>query len=95
MRISNLYAFWLYWIKVRVKSNAVEGDNYWSEESIISFRTKPDRPKRAPATPLGSFYIDSTETKLQLYWEHMPKHEENGPGFHYIIDEVNEVGESM
>ncbi|XP_065363513.1 cytokine receptor-like [Calliphora vicina] len=93
--ISNLYAFWLYWIKVKVKSNMVDNDEFWSKEKIISFHTKSERPKRAPETPLGSFYIDNTETQLRLYWEQMPKYEYNGPGFHYVINEINEHGVAM
>ncbi|XP_037805677.1 cytokine receptor-like [Lucilia sericata] len=93
--ISNLYAFWLYWIKVRVKSNAVNNDDFWSKENIISFRTKSERPHRAPEAPLGSFYIDSSDTELRLYWEQMPEHEHNGPGFHYIVNETNGNGDVM
>ncbi|KAM7346854.1 cytokine receptor-like isoform 1-T2 [Cochliomyia hominivorax] len=91
--INHLYAFWLYWIKVRVKSKAVDNDNFWSDESIIQFRTKSKQPNRAPEIPLGSFYIDSSETQLQLYWEKMPEYEYNGPGFHYIVNEISDHGD--
>lgn len=90
--ISDLYAYWTYWVKVKVKSKAVDDDNFWSDECIESYKTKPQEPKRAPQAPLGSFYIDSSETHLQLYWEEMPNFEHSGPGFHYIVNEKNEKG---
>lgn len=93
--IRNLYAFWTYSIKVRVKSSEVDNDQFWSEGKITTFRTKAERPKRAPKTPVGSFYIDSTETQLRLYWEAMPDYEYNGPSFQYIINELNEYDDIM
>lgn len=93
--ISDLYAFWSYEIKVRVKSSEVEGDKFWSVGKTVSFSTKAERPKRPPETPVGSFYIDSTETQLRLYWEQMPEYEFDGPAFQYIINEVNGNGVVM
>lgn len=89
--IKNLYAFWYYWIKVRVKSNSVDkdSDEFWSNASMIGFKTFGKRPQRAPETPLGSFYIDSSETQVRLYWEQLPEREHNGPDFHYVVNEIN------
>ena len=91
--VRDLYAFWSYEIKVRVKSSEVEDDKFWSEGKSVLFNTKAERPKRPPETPVGSFYIDSTETQLRLYWEQMPEYEYNGPAFQYIINEVNGYGD--
>lgn len=95
--IKNLYAYWNYWIKVSAKSNAVDENNhdFWSEASEKHFRTTAKQPKRAPETPLGSFYIDSMETQLRLYWEKLPDNEHNGPGFHYIVNELDRDGVVM
>uniref|UniRef100_A0A1A9WHQ8 Cytokine receptor n=1 Tax=Glossina brevipalpis TaxID=37001 RepID=A0A1A9WHQ8_9MUSC len=90
--IKNLKAYWPYAIKIQAKSMAVDDDDdtMWSEATEKYFNTSQRKPDRAPKLPLGSFYIYNTETQLRLYWEQLEESEQNGPEFHYIINEINE-----
>lgn len=92
--INNLYSDWQYSVKVRLRSKAADrnNENLWSEASTISIRTDGRPPRRAPQTSLGSFYIESTETQLWLYWGNLPETDHCGPGFHYIVNELSSTG---
>ncbi|XP_061395883.1 cytokine receptor-like [Musca vetustissima] len=92
--VNNLYSYWRYNVEIRVKSMLVDtqDDRFWSETSTEHFNTKQKRPVKAPDTPCGSFYIDSTETQLRLYWGNLPEHDHCGPGFHYVVDEIDANG---
>ncbi|KAM7350750.1 cytokine receptor-like isoform 2-T4 [Cochliomyia hominivorax] len=88
------FAYFLYDISVRlrVKKSARNDDSYWSEPYIQRFQTKACPPATAPITDEGSFYIDSSETKVRLYWHQLPHFKENGPDFKYVIKEVKRDG---
>ncbi|XP_058983188.1 cytokine receptor [Musca domestica] len=92
--VNNLYSYWTYHVEIRVKSKIVDAQNdrFWSKTSTRTFSTKTKRPDKAPDTPCGSFYIDSTETQLRLYWGHLPEFEHCGPGFHYLVNEIDSDG---
>lgn len=91
LRLNNLpYAYWRYklLIRVRVKSsNAI-----WSEQFIYTFRTGARRPQRPPTVQPGSFYIDSTETRITIYWEELLPIEYNGDNFTYLITPIDSQG---
>lgn len=94
--IPNLpYAYYTYEIslRLRVKKSARNDDSYWSEKCVRRFKTAACPPATAPLTGTGSFYIDSSETKVRLYWRQLPDYWENGPDFKYIIKEIKRDGE--
>lgn len=95
--LKDLYAFWPYMIKVKIMSKSVNenDESLWSEPSTKSFQTIGRRPYKAPDVPWGSFYIDSTETELRLYWGRLDERDHCGPGFHYIVDEIDNNGVVM
>lgn len=67
-------------------------DSYWSEPYIQKFQTLACPPDTAPITDVGSFYIDSSETKVRLYWRQLPNYKENGPDFKYVVIQVKRDG---
>lgn len=85
------FAYFWYEISVRLRvkrSTRNHDDEYWSEPSIQSFQTLACPPETSPLTDAGSFYIDSSETKVRLYWKQLPDFKENGPQFEYIIKQI-------
>ncbi|XP_037930826.1 cytokine receptor [Teleopsis dalmanni] len=82
------FAFYKYDLKIRVKvKTALLKEKMWSEPFLLSFNTSARLPDRPPRTSNGSFYIDSTETYVRLYWELLGPTEYNGDNFTYIISE--------
>ncbi|XP_037828715.1 cytokine receptor-like isoform X2 [Lucilia sericata] len=91
------YAYFWYElsVRIRVKKSARNDDSYWSEPYVQKFQTLPCPPDTAPITDVGSFYIDSSETKVRLYWHQLPYYKYNGPDFKYVIKEVKRDGVSV
>lgn len=94
LRLNNLpYPFWRYelMLRVRVKHpNAV-----WSEQLIYPFHTAAHRPFRPPQVQPGSFYVDSSETRVTIYWEELQLCEYNSDNFTYAIKSVRMNGTLM
>ncbi|KAM7346462.1 cytokine receptor domeless [Cochliomyia hominivorax] len=91
LRLNNLpFAHWRYklMIRVRVKSSMA----IWSEQFVYTFRTAARRPQRPPRVQPGSFYVDSSETRITVYWEELLPQEYNGDNFTYIITAVHPDG---
>lgn len=89
--VKNLpYAYFSYdlSVRLRVKKLGRIDDSYWSEPYIQRFKTLACPPDTAPLTDVGSFYIDSSETKVRLYWHQLPFYKENGPNFQYVVKRV-------
>lgn len=79
-------------VRLRVKKSARNDDSYWSEPYKQKFQTLACAPDTAPLTDVGSFYVDSSETKVRLYWRQLPHYKQNGPDFKYIIKQVKRDG---
>ncbi|XP_075155385.1 cytokine receptor domeless [Haematobia irritans] len=91
LRLSNLpYAYWHYQLKVRVRVKHPKAK--WSEQFLYDFRTSPRKPERPPRMDPGSFYINSAETNVTVYWEELEPYEYNGENFKYIIRSVRRDG---
>ncbi|KAI9588952.1 hypothetical protein GQX74_007121, partial [Glossina fuscipes] len=84
------YAYYWYQIcvRIRVKRMARNDESTWSEPSEQEFQTTACPPELPPKTDIGSFYIDSSETRVRLYWQQLPEYKENGPDFQYVIKQV-------
>ncbi|XP_013097747.2 cytokine receptor isoform X1 [Stomoxys calcitrans] len=82
------YAYFWYELSLRVRVTSPNDDSYWSEPHIEEFQTKACPPNAAPLTDVGSFYINSTETVLRLYWHQIPDYRVNGPDFKYTIKQI-------
>lgn len=80
-------------VRLRVHKSGRNDDDYWSEPYVQEFQTLACPPKNPPMTDNGSFYIDSSETTVRLYWKQLEHYEENGPDFEYVIKEVRRDGE--
>ncbi|XP_065364504.1 cytokine receptor [Calliphora vicina] len=91
LRLHNLpYAYWHYKLMIRVR---VRNPNAtWSEQFVYTFRTAARRPERPPRVQPGSFYIDSSETLITVYWEELMPHEYNGDNFTYAITSLQPNG---
>ncbi|XP_037808231.1 cytokine receptor [Lucilia sericata] len=91
LRLNNLpYAYWHYKLMIRVRvrhPNAI-----WSEQFVYKFRTAARRPQRPPRVQPGSFYIDSTETRITVYWEELLPQDYNGSNFTYVITAIQPDG---
>uniref|UniRef100_A0A1I8MKL2 Fibronectin type-III domain-containing protein n=1 Tax=Musca domestica TaxID=7370 RepID=A0A1I8MKL2_MUSDO len=91
LRLTNLpYAYWRYDLKLRVRVKHPKAQ--WSEQLILPFRTAAKRPQRPPRMDAGSFYINSAETMVTVYWEELPAFEYNGDNFSYVIRSVRRDG---
>lgn len=91
LRLNNLpYAYWNYKLKIRVRVKHPAA--VWSEPFEYKFRTDARLPQRPPRIEPGSFYIDSTETRMTVYWEELLPHEYNGDNFTYVIYSVTPDG---
>uniref|UniRef100_A0A1B0A054 Fibronectin type-III domain-containing protein n=1 Tax=Glossina pallidipes TaxID=7398 RepID=A0A1B0A054_GLOPL len=91
LQITNLpYAYWHYQLKIRVRVKAP--DAIWSEQFIFPFRTLARKPDRPPLIKPGSFYVDSQETRVTIYWEELSPYEYNGDNFTYTVTEVRRGG---
>lgn len=88
------YSYHRYDYSVRVKTvkSNPNDETMWSEPFEGYFITKPKRPERPPKINAGSFYIDSAKETIQIYWDELAKHEENGQGFFYNFTEVWQDG---
>lgn len=91
LRLSNLpYAYWRYELKLRLRVKHPKAQ--WSEQFVFPFRTAARRPQRPPHMQPGSFYINSAETLVTLYWEELEPYEYNGDNFTYVIRSVRRDG---
>lgn len=94
LRLNNLpYAYWHYELKIRVRVNRPY--SIWSEQLIFPFRTAARRPQHAPLVQPGSFYIDSSETRITVYWKELLPFEYDGYNFTYAITSVRRDGKLM
>lgn len=87
LRINNLpYAFWHYKLMIRVRVKHPSA--IWSEQFVYTFRTEARPPQRPPKVDPGSFYVDTSETDITIYWEELLPEEYNGDNFTYVITSV-------
>ncbi|XP_073835729.1 cytokine receptor domeless [Musca autumnalis] len=92
LRLANLpYAYWRYELKLRVRVKHSKAQ--WSEQLVFPFRTAARKPQRPPRMDAGSFYINSAETMVTIYWEELPTYEYNGDNFTYAIRSVRRDGQ--
>lgn len=93
LRLNLTYAFYSYTVRLRIRVTAKHyDDTMWSEPALFTFQTKSRLPKSPPTTDVGSFYMDSTETNITLYWKQIPDYDQNGANFKYIIKSVQRDG---
>ncbi|XP_075157421.1 cytokine receptor-like [Haematobia irritans] len=90
--IKGLHSYWQYFFRVRVKTKKVNNKRFWSYPTIVKFITTIKRPQLAPDAPHGSFYIDSAETHVTLYWSPLAEKDHCGPDFHYVVYEITPTG---
>ncbi|XP_055375263.1 cytokine receptor isoform X2 [Condylostylus longicornis] len=90
IKLENLeYAYTWYDIRVRlrVKSPKVK-DTPWSDTCKITSQTGSRTPDSAPKTDVGSFYIDNSNRKVNLYWETLASYKQNGKNTRYIVKSI-------
>ncbi|XP_061392662.1 cytokine receptor [Musca vetustissima] len=91
LRVTNLpYAYWHYDLKLRVRVKHPKAQ--WSDQFVLPFRTAAKRPQRPPRMDPGSFYINSAETMVTVYWEELPTFEYNGDNFTYVVRSIRRDG---
>lgn len=98
----DLYAFTSYELRMRVrvipKSERNFEEDYWSEWSSIEFQTKPCKPYEAPRILSGAYSFKERRENLvtiEVYWEQIPEHRYNGPGFGYGIYALSQSGQKL
>ncbi|EAT48648.1 AAEL000309-PA [Aedes aegypti] len=98
----DLYAFTSYELRMRVrvipKSERNFEEDYWSEWSSIEFQTKPCKPYEAPRILSGAYSFKERRENLvtiEVYWEQIPEHRYNGPGFGYGIYALSQSATSI
>ncbi|EDS44052.1 tyrosine phosphatase [Culex quinquefasciatus] len=100
--MNNLQPFTNYTLKVRLwlvpKTPRSFDDEYWSEWRSVSFKTLASKPDQAPKTVPGAFSFKAWHDKLatfDVYWEHVPKYLQNGPGFRYNVSAISDTGQTF
>ncbi|KAL1403823.1 hypothetical protein pipiens_005550 [Culex pipiens pipiens] len=71
------------------------GSSLCSVEVVGGSLVKPDQ---APKTVPGAFSFKAWHGKLatfDVYWEHIPKYLQNGPGFRYNVSAVSDTGQTF
>lgn len=79
------YAFVTYDVRVRIRvSGAEDTPMMWSGNATLLFKSGSRIPDAPPATDVGGFYVDDND-HVYVYWRELPKHDENGPQFQYVV----------
>ncbi|XP_053694650.1 cytokine receptor-like [Sabethes cyaneus] len=80
---------------VPLKPRASEND-YWSDWSHITFKTKACRPYQAPTTLPGAYSlleITGSYVTVDVFWLKIPQHLQNGPMFRYNVSAIAKSGQ--
>ena len=82
------YAYYNYTVSLRLRINSAKDKAIWSEPFVREFQTLAKLPDNPPATDVSSFYVDSQQQKVTLYWRQLLRPHHNGPNFTYIFTQI-------
>lgn len=86
------YAYVAYDVRVRIRvHDAADKPEMWSRNATLIFTSGTRIPDAPPATDVGGFYVDDND-HVYVYWRELPKHDENGPQFQYVVRGSTQTG---